>query len=101
MSDKKWRNCHNLNMIKQSNKKKSSDIDKLARFIVNAIMKTDTPISPIREKNRAARNLEFQSRPKEAQSVAESQSAKVRGKMALKASMERCSKSGSKTDWLK
>jgi len=76
-------------MVRPRNKKNSTDIDKLAAFIVNAIMEKKSSI----EKSSASSKAELLRRFKGYKSRSEMNSAKVKGKLALKSSMERCSKS--------
>lgn len=76
-------------MVRQTSKKNSEDIDKLAAFIVNAIMEKKSTA----EKSKLSTKFEPFYGDKGNKSRAEMNSAKVRGKLALKASMERCSKS--------
>jgi hypothetical protein len=80
-------------MLKHTSKKRSTDINKLAAFIVDAITQKESATKLIKKKNSGTVALERLWGFKGDRSRAEKNSAKIRGKIALKAAIERCSKS--------
>jgi hypothetical protein len=80
-------------MLKYTSQKKSKDINKLAAYIVDAITQKESATKLINEKNAITVALKRLWGFKDDRSRAEKNSAKIRGKIALKAAMERCSKS--------
>jgi hypothetical protein len=80
-------------MFKNISKKRSKDINKLAAFIVDAITHKESETRLIKERNAARDVFERLRGFNEYRTRAEKNSSKVRGKMALKAAMERWSKS--------
>jgi hypothetical protein len=80
-------------MLKHTSKKRSKNINKLAAFIVDAITQKESETRLIKERNAARDGFERLRGLKEYRTRAEKNSSKVRGKMALKAAMERWSKS--------
>jgi hypothetical protein len=80
-------------MIKYTSKKRSKNINILAAFIMDAITQKESEARLIKGRNAARDVFERLRGLNEYRIRAEKNSSKVRGKMALKAAMERWSKS--------
>jgi hypothetical protein len=80
-------------MLKHIRQKESKGIKKLAAFIVDAISQKESETRLLKERNAAKDGFERIRGLKEYSIRAAKNSSKVRGKMALKAAMERWSKS--------
>jgi hypothetical protein len=79
-------------MLKQAGKKRSKEINKLAAFIVDAITQKESKTKLIKEKSSSTIPPERFFGFKDDRARAEKNAEKIRGKMALKAAMERWSK---------
>lgn len=80
-------------MLKHLSKKSSKDIDKLAAFIVSAISQKESFTPLFKEKSTATVAPERFFGSKGNRARAEKNAEKIRGIIALKAAMERRSKS--------
>jgi hypothetical protein len=80
-------------MIKHESNKRSTNIKKLAAFIVDAIEQKESVRKLLNENNKAHIALKRLWGSNNDRARAEKISSKIRGKLALKAAMERCSKS--------
>lgn len=80
-------------MLKRRTTKKSKDINKLAAFIVNAITQNESALSQMKERRLGNLTPGRLWEMKESRAFAEKKSAKIRGKIALKAALERWSQS--------
>jgi hypothetical protein len=80
-------------MLKHMSKKSPKGINKLAAFIVDAISQKESETRLLKERNATRDEFERIRGLKEYSTRAARNFSKVRGKMALKAAMERWSKS--------
>lgn len=80
-------------MLKHKTRVGSKDINKLAEFIVDAITKNESEARLVKERSASGDRFERLMGLDEYRIHTESNSSRVKGKIALKAAMERWSKS--------